>query len=131
MIILDTHCWLWWLSDPDLLSQNAKQVLENAVAEDQAMVSSISVWEVAMLVSRGRLQLSMTTEEWIAEAERQPGIRFVPVTNRVAHRAVDLPGTFHPDPADRIIVATALVHGATVVTKDGKIRGYRQVQSIW
>ncbi len=131
MILLDTHSWLWWLSDPRLLSRAAKKAVEKAITEEGALVSSISVWEVAMLVARGRLELTLATEEWISQAEREPGIRFAPITNRVALRAVELPGSFHPDPADRLIVATALVHGATVVSKDEKIRAYRHVRSIW
>lgn len=131
MIVLDTHCWLWWLSDARQLSRAAKAAIRRAVAREEALVSAISVWEVAMLVARTRLELSLAVDEWVARAESVSGFRFVPVDNRIALRAVQLPGTFHPDPADRIIVATALVRGAQLATKDERIRGYPHVRSVW
>ena len=72
--------------------------MEKAITEEGALVSSISVSEVAMLVTRGRLERTLATDEWISHAERAPGIRFAPITNRAALRAVELPGSFHPDP---------------------------------
>lgn len=84
-----------------------------------------------MLVSQDRLKLTMAVEEWIGRCEALPQLKFVPVTNAVAVRSVRLPGDFHPDPADRIIVATALTLGATVITKDARIRRYAHVQSTW
>lgn len=131
MIVLDTHCVLWWLSDPGQLSRAAKTAIEKAAAEDGALVSAISAWEIAMLVLRRRLELSVGVEEWIARAEAVPGLRFVAVSHRIALRAVELPGSFHADPADRIIVATALLQQAAVISKDEKIRRYAHVRSIW
>ena len=131
MIVLDTHCWLWWLSEPKQLSRNATAEIEKAVAEGEALISAISVWEVALLVTRSRLDLSMDVDEWFGRAEAIPGFRFVPVNNRIAVRAVQLPGTFHTDPADRLIVATALIQGTAVATKDDKIRRYPHVRSVW
>lgn len=131
MIVLDTHCWLWWLSEPKLLSRAARTAVQRAAAQHEALVSAISVWEVAMLVARGRLDLSVGVEEWIAQAESIEGVQVVPVDSRIALRAVQLPGTFHPDPADRIIVATALVRAAALATKDDRIRKYPHVRTVW
>jgi PIN domain nuclease of toxin-antitoxin system len=131
VIVLDTHCWLWWLSEPKLLSRTARGEIDQAVKADEALVSAISVWEVAMLVARGRLELTLPVEDWIAHAEAVRGFRFIPVSNRIALQAVQLPGHFHPDPADRMIVATALTRGVPVVTKDDKIQGYPHVRSLW
>lgn len=131
MIVLDTHSWVWWANGSDELSRAARTRTEAALREDQLLVSSISVWEVAMLVERGRLQLAIAVDEWVGQAERIPGLRFVPVTNAIALRSMRLPGRFHKDPADRIIVATALSHGATVVTRDDRIRGYEHVRTVW
>ena len=131
MIVLDTHSWVWWANGSDELSRAARTRTEAALREDRLLVSSIRVWEVAMLVERGRLRLAIAVDEWVGQAERIPGLRFVPVTNAIALRSMQLPGRFHKDPADRIIVATALSHGATVVTRDDRIRGYEHVRTVW
>lgn len=131
MIVLDTHVWVWWLNDPRTLSAPALQAIEKARMEGSILISSISVWEIAMLAARGRLLLSMGLREWVAKCEILPFLEFVPVNNAIAMRAVELPGPFHTDPADRIIVATALAKGAFVITKDDKILKYPHVRSIW
>ncbi len=80
---------------------------------------------------KGRLTLRMPAEEWIARSEGLPFVRFVPVDNRIAVRSNSLPAPIHDDPADRMIVATALVLGASLVTKDRRLLGYRHVKAIW
>ena len=84
-----------------------------------------------MLVDKGRLELSIAVRDWVRKTESLPFIRFIPVDNTIALRSVDLPGAFHADPADRIIVATALSTGMPLVTKDEKIRACSFVQTIW
>jgi PIN domain nuclease of toxin-antitoxin system len=130
LIVLDTHAWLWWLSDPDQLSRRARTAID-ASHSAGIHVSSVSAWEVTLLVRKGRLTLRMPVEEWIARSEGLPFLRFVPVDNRIAVRSNALPAPMHDDPADRIIVATALVLGAGLVTKDQRIRRYRHVKAIW
>jgi PIN domain nuclease of toxin-antitoxin system len=129
--LLDTHAWVWWLSDPERLSRRAREEIETASDAGTAHVSAISCWEVALLVDRGRLELTVDIEEWIARARGLPYFRFVAVDPRIAVRSVRLPGVFHADPADRMIVATALDLSAKLVTKDRKIRNYPQVTTIW
>ena len=131
MIVLDTHVWLWWLSKPEDLSAGALAAIEEARGTGSVHISSISAWEIAMLVARGRLVLTMGVREWVSRSEALPFFRLVPVSNAIAIRAVELPGKFHPDPADRIIVATALSLGAPVVTKDEKILNYPHVTTVW
>ncbi len=131
MIVLDTHVWIWWLNDPESLSVRARSAVEEARQANAILISSISTWEIAMLVARGRLVLTMGVREWVARSEALPFIRFVPVSNAIAIRAVELPGAFHQDPADRIIVATALATGARVVTKDDKMIEYPHLGTIW
>ena len=75
--------------------------------------------------------LSINVQDWIRKTESLPFVRFVPVDNAIALRSVSLPGTFHSDPADRIIAATALVMGLPLVTKDEKIRAYPHLRTIW
>ena len=133
MIVLDTHALVWWVSDPAQLPAKARRVIDDVVASggDAVRVSAITAWEVAMLVTRGRLRLTLDVEAWIAHVEALPFVEFIPVDNRVALRAVRLEGFPHRDPADRMIVATALGLGATLVTADERILAYRPVRSVW
>lgn len=131
MILLDTHVWLWWISNPENLSARAAQAIERAIADREILISAISTWEVAMLVQKGRLRLTIDHGDWIRRTEALPFVRFIPVDNTIALRAVALPGEFHADPADRLIVATALTLGAKIVSKDEKILQYRHAKSIW
>jgi PIN domain nuclease of toxin-antitoxin system len=131
MIVLDTHVWVWWVSNPDLLSPQARMLIDKAVVEKKIYISSISVWEVAMLVTKGRLQLSLDVGDWIRTCEALPFIQFVPVSNTIALRAVRLPFASLVDPVDRIIVATALVLDQILVTKDKKIQKNAPVKTAW
>ena len=131
MIVLDTHVWIWWVSSQEFLSKTAKQIIDEAMTERSIFISSISAWEVAMLVSRGRLKLTMSPGDWIAASEALPFFDFVPVSNSIALKSVQLPGDLHNDPADRIIIATAVSLGAVLVTKDEKIRNYPHVKTVW
>ncbi|UWN48999.1 Ribonuclease VapC22 [Alcanivorax sp. ALC70] len=95
------------------------------------LISSISAWEVAMLVGRGRLTLTMNVDDWLETVGRIPGVRFVPVDNQIGVESTRLPGDFHKDPADRLIVALARHLNIPLVTADQKIRAYRHVHAIW
>jgi PIN domain nuclease of toxin-antitoxin system len=101
------------------------------MSEAPVYVSSISCWEVSLLVKKGRLELTLDVEDWIARSESLPFVRFTPVDNQIAVLANRLPGEFHEDPADRIIAATASILGATLVTKDRKLRDYPHVETFW
>ena len=131
MIVLDTHAWVWFISNPELLSERAKRYLDAAVEEKAIMISSISVWEVALLIAKKRLILTLELNDWIAKSEMLPFFKFIPVDNSIAIKSVNLPQPLHSDPADRIIIATAISLGAPIVTKDEKILNYSQVQTIW
>ena len=131
MIVLDTHAWIWFISNPDLLSKRAEKAVNAAVKDKSIIVSSISAWELALLVSKKRLKLTLDVSDWIAKSESLPFIQFVPVTNSIAVKSVNLPLPLHPDPVDRIIIATALSMGAPLVTKDKKLLGYSHIKTIW
>ena len=128
MIVLDTATWIWRASDPERLSAHARRVIDEA---DRALVSAISVWEVAMLVSKQRIRLDRPVELWVDIALALPGIQLAPLEPAIAVRSAKLPGEIHPDPADRIIVATALEYAVPIVTPDERIRAYPHVQSAW
>ena len=131
MIVLDTHVLLWWVSNPEQLSKKARSTIERTISEGSIYISSISAWEIAMLVDRKRLALTMDVKDWITRCEAIPYIKFVPVTNGIAIKAVQLTGDIHNDPADRIIVATALSMGVALVTMDQKLRNYQYVKTVW
>jgi len=131
MIVLDTHTWVWWISNPASISLPARKIIDSNMENDEILISSISAWEVALLVAKGRLQLTMEIRDWIAKSEGLPFIKFIPVDNVIAVKSVSLPKPFHTDPADRIIVATATTVGAPLVTKDERILKYPHVETIW
>ena len=127
MIVLDTHIWVWWVSEPSRLSETYKNYLE--ANESFGMgVPAISCWEVAMLVAKGRLGFSVPVRDWIEQALAYPGIRLIELSPQIAVDSTQLPGTFHKDPADQMIVATARVLGCPLVTMDGLILQYPHVQ---
>ncbi len=131
MIVLDTHIWIWWISNPENLSNAASQAISRAVNENGIIISSISTWEIALLVEKGRLVLSIDVRDWVRKTEGLPFVRFMPVDNTIALRSVAMPGQFHSDPADRIIAATAMTMGLPLVTRDDKILDYPHVQTVW
>ena len=131
MILLDTHIWIWWISNLEKLSPKALSAINKARSESSIVISSISTWEIALLVEKGRLELSVSVRDWVRKTEGLPFVRFAPVDNTISLRSVSLPGEFHPDPADRIITATAMTMGIPLVTKDERIIGYPHVNTIW
>lgn len=131
MIVLDTHALVWWVAGDAQLSRPAREAIEAEGQDGEILVSAISAWEVAMLAKAGRLALTMDAEAWLDTVAQVPAIRFVPVDVRISVQSVDLPGEFHKDPADRIIVATARHHSVPLVSADLKIRDYPHVQTIW
>lgn len=132
MIVLDTHTLVWWASGIKAqVSVAAMEAIEAEMAGGDILLSSISAWELAMLVDRGRIDLSMDIERWLSVVGQIEAVRFVPMDNEIALKSVALPGEFHKDPADRIIVATARKFAAPLVTADERIRAYPHVKTIW
>lgn len=131
MILLDTHALVWWLSDPDKLSQEARKVIDEARVQEAVYVSSISVWEIALLVERGRLKLDRSPRQWLSQAQSLPYLSFLPVTNAVALESVYLPEPFHSDPADRLIAATARLYEYRLISRDRRILDYPEVEALW
>lgn len=129
MILLDTHVWVRWFNGDPQLPQDCVEIIKGAQG-DGLGVSVISCWEVSMLVAKGRLQLTTSVEEWVAQALLPREIHLVGLTPDIAIASTTLPGTFHADPADRIIVATARVLGVALVTLDGGIRAYPHVKTL-
>ena len=132
MIVLDTHAVLCWANGERAhLSAAATSAIDAEMDGGQILVSSMSAWELAMLVERGRVALSMDIASWLDTLGRIDAVRMVPVDSEIAVKSVQLPGDFHKDPADRIIVATARKFAAPLVSADEKIRAFQEVRTIW
>jgi PIN domain nuclease of toxin-antitoxin system len=133
MIVLDTHALIWWVNGDSKLSARARKVIESEMTVDggKILVSAITAWEIAMLVNKNRLVLTMDLIEWLDTVRSIDAVQFVPIDNEVAVQSVQLPGDFHPDPADRMITALARHYSAMLVTSDDKIRNDRHVKTIW
>jgi PIN domain nuclease of toxin-antitoxin system len=130
MILLDTHAWWWAISEPERLSSVAKDLIDHTPT-NQRCVASISLWEFSMMVSKSRINLRIPIGEWFLHAIGMAGTRVIPLSEDIAPESCNLPGDFHKDPGDRIIVATARIYGIRLVTKDRKIREYPYVQTVW
>jgi PIN domain nuclease of toxin-antitoxin system len=119
-LLLDTHIWLWSLSDPAKLGKRVKSAL--TAPGNELWVSPISVWELLVLAERGRIKLDDEPRRWVADAINRTPAEEAVLTFEVAIRSRELMGT-HSDPADRFLVATALVYDLTLVTADDALIG--------
>ncbi|WP_437825253.1 type II toxin-antitoxin system VapC family toxin [Sorangium sp. So ce1153] len=128
-VILDTHVWVHAM-DGVKLSAEATRRIGRAAEAGELWIAAITVWEIAMLASKGRIRLSMPTREWVDTAIARSGVRVAPLDPSVAVDSVELPGEFHGDPADRMIVATARCRGATLVTRDRAIIDYGKTKNV-
>jgi PIN domain nuclease of toxin-antitoxin system len=123
-LLLDTHVLLWMVEEHPRLGAGTKKTLNRAAREDRIMVSAITPWEIAMLVSKKRIDLQRDALEWINAVLAFPGMHLVPLEPGIAVASTRLPFEMHPDPADRVLVATARYLGATLVTADRLLLGY-------
>lgn len=130
MILLDTNALIWWSTAPEKLSRKARQIIDGTIKKEEILVSSISVWEVYLLMKKNRVGFSIDVDSWLEKLESLEFVKFVPIDNKIAAQSVKLDFD-NSDPADRIIIATALNTGAKLVTSDRKILNYHHVQSIW
>jgi PIN domain nuclease of toxin-antitoxin system len=131
MILLDTHVWLWLLHDPSQLSESAQAAIDSEEPQNGLLVSAISVWEVAVKSSLGKLALPLPIDEWYELAQTHSGVVIEPLSSIDAIASTQLPEVFHKDPADRILVAIARRYKISVVTCDAKILNYPHVKTIW
>ena len=128
MIVLDTHIWIWWVNDSPRLTEQHKQWIQDYQFQGLG-ISVISCWEVAKLVEKNRLVLSIPVEEWLQKALAYPGVQLLDLTVPIVVQSTQLTG-FHNDPADQIIVATAKVYDCLLLTVDNKILNYTGVKTL-
>ncbi len=121
-LLLDTHYWIWWQLEPERLGDAQRQAIREAVESEHLLVSVISVWELAVLLSKRRVELDRPCEEWVRTALDLPGVRLAPLTVEIAIDSTRL--DLHRDPADRILVATARRLGARLLTADRRLLEY-------
>ena len=130
MILVDTHVVVWLAFDQDRISRKARTAIDNARKNaDGLAISDITLLELATLASKGRIRLDISLESFLEEVEA----RFVvlPISGRACARAMELPPSYPKDPADRIIGATALVEGLSLLTADSEIRRSKTLRTIW
>jgi PIN domain nuclease of toxin-antitoxin system len=129
--LLDTHAWLWWISEDPRLSKKAKSGIEKSQHDEDLWVSLISIWELARKIEKRQLVLDRPLDQWLDQATTKPGLHIAEMTRPVLIESCRLPQPFPGDPADQIIVATARHEDAVLVTKDRNIRRYAHVRSLW
>ncbi|MCD4739385.1 MAG: type II toxin-antitoxin system VapC family toxin [Anaerolineae bacterium] len=129
MMVLDTHIWVWWMNGAKRLRANQLEFIRQHTPGGLG-VSVISCWEVAKLVEVGRLELTCPVQDWVAQALAYPRVRLLELTPEIAIASTQLPGTFHRDPADQLIVATARVYDSPLLTADAKILNYAYVKTL-
>ena len=129
MIILDTHIWIWWTDENPQLSGSAKTLITKHQSEGLG-VHVFSLREVAKLHEKGRLNFTMPLDVWFAEALSRPNIKLIQLEPAFIVESISLPGDFHKDPADQIIVATARVLDCPLATFDARILKYPYVRHL-
>lgn len=123
--ILDTHAFIWLMQGtPGEFSKTTLKLIERLAGDNELYLSAISLWELSMLESKGRIILSEPCLLWIQQALAVPGLNLVPLNPEISVDSANLPAEFHGDPADRIIVATARYLNAKLFTRDAKIINY-------
>lgn len=128
---LDTHAWVWWVTEDRRLSRRARAAIDAAIGHDGVAISLISVWEIAKKVEKQQLVLDRPLHDWLAQAMSAAGLSVAPLTVAILTDSCTLPQPFHGDPADQIIVASVREHHARLITKDRALRQYPHVQTIW
>ncbi|MFQ5606204.1 MAG: type II toxin-antitoxin system VapC family toxin [bacterium] len=129
MIVLDTHVWFFWVNDN--IEQLSKNALESIQSNETLGVSIMSCWEIAMLVAKERLRLSIDVQLWVDQALKYPGVKLLAINPQIAVLSTRLPGQFRGDPADRLIVATCMQHHCPLISKDKGIHAWGNIRVIW
>jgi PIN domain nuclease of toxin-antitoxin system len=123
--LLDTHIWIWWLTPGSALAATDRGALDAAAERRELFLSAISLWEAQMLHAKGRLELPLPFGAWLRQAANEQMLTVLPLDVETVIAVDDLPKSFHGDPADRLIVATARVRRLPIATHDAAIRRSR------
>lgn len=128
--LFDTHAWYWAVTEPERIPAAARRLLRPSLREPIGL-SAISIWELCKLVEKGRLKINLPLLDWVTASIDPAFIDLMPLTPAIAAASVQLPGRFQQDPADQIIVATARLANAVLITRDRALRSYAHVRTIW
>lgn len=128
-LLLDTHAWHWSAVDDARLSKPARALIDDS--DNELVLSAISLWEFRIHVRRGRIVVDGEPNAWIRQSLAEMSITVLPITGEIAMQSEDLDGFGNNDPADRFIVATALLHGLALITADGVIQAWPRVRAVW
>ena len=129
-VVLDTHVWIWWLTAGSPLPPKERDALDRAAENRELYVSAISLWEAQVLHARKRIELPIPFADWLSHAADHRMLTLLPLDVDVVLAVDSLPASFHGDPADRLIVATARAHAMPLATHDAAIRRSRAV-ALW
>lgn len=129
-ILIDTHIWIWLISGDTSIKQNVVKVLRETANNGMLYLASISLWEICMLETKGRLILDQPIQKWLTSAIEKSKINILDISPEITIESTNLPGSFHGDPADRIIVATARINNLVLTTRDNKIIEYSENKYI-
>lgn len=124
VIVIDTHVLIWAVQDDPRLGEQSRKIIDDTTRQSRILISAITPWEIAMLAEKGRIALGDDVGRWIDRALALPGVELAPLDASIAVGSVRLPGNFHTDPADRMIVATARFHQVPLLTADLAILDY-------
>lgn len=122
--IFDTHAFIWFMNGDKTLPVSTRNVMNEAINDANAYVSAITPWEISMLAVKERIKLAKPTSDWLNTAFQETNIQLIPLSIEASVESCQLPGNFHPDPADRFIVASARLHDMTIITRDQRILEY-------
>ena len=123
-LILDTHVILWLFDGDETLSTKSRDLIKETMSTHFLLITAISVWEISMLELKRRIKLSMPIQSWIEKIMLLPYVKLEPLSVDISLESCRLPGIFHTDPADRIIVATSRILDVPLMTRDQRIIEY-------
>lgn len=131
VIVLDTHVLIWWVTKAPALTSRARHAIRQAVRHGPLAVSTVSLFEAASAVRRGRVRFGVPFDQWLRAVRALPELRFVPVNEEIASAAGGFDDSMPSDPADRIIAATTMALATKLVTADARLRVVRNLQTVW
>ena len=129
-VLLDTHIWVWWLTPGSPLTRTEREALDVAAERSELCLAAISLWEAQMLYRKRRLELPLPFSDWLTRAADSRIVSVIPLDVETVLALDSLPHSFHGDPADRLIVATARAHALPLATRDTRIRRSR-IARLW